>query len=200
MALRGGPESRDPSPGSSLGRAFSAGANVLNRAGSAGGSSVGINKSGRRPGPNDARAPQRPAGMPTPQMAPGQVPPARCVSMEQLQTLAVMRAIMHIHARTRLVMGCNQMNASAHQAASGLLLNKACARTARVVLISNATERSSMSGSSRVTLRPCLAPAAGAGSAVEGEVRGAALRRRGYPAAGHHRRHAVADHLRGRPP
>jgi len=73
VALRGGPESRDPSPASSLGRAFSAGANVLQRAGSASGSAVGINKSGRRPGPNDARAPQRPAGMPTPQMAPGQV-------------------------------------------------------------------------------------------------------------------------------
>ena len=73
VALRGGPESRDPSPATSLGRAFSAGANVLQRAGSASGSAVGINKSGRRPGPNDARAPQRPAGMPTPQMAPGQV-------------------------------------------------------------------------------------------------------------------------------
>ena len=81
MALRGGPESRDPSPATSLGRAFSAGANVLQRAGSASGSAVGINKSGRRPGPNDARGPQRPAGVPTPQMAPGQVC-ATCVVVD----------------------------------------------------------------------------------------------------------------------
>ena len=96
MALRGGPEPRDPSPGGSLGRAFSAGANVLQRAGSAtAGSGSGINKSGRRPGPNDARAPQRPAGVPTPQMAPGQV----CLSCLRFTTASPFAAYAELPLR-----------------------------------------------------------------------------------------------------
>ena len=70
VALRGAPDARDPSPSSNMARAFTAGG-VLSRANSAGGSVGGIQKSGRRPGP-DARQQQR-ASVPTPQMAPGQV-------------------------------------------------------------------------------------------------------------------------------
>ena len=68
VALRGGPETRDSSPASTLARAFSGGG-VLNRAGSGG----GIQKSGRRPGPDGRQQPR--ASVPTPQMAPGQVWP-----------------------------------------------------------------------------------------------------------------------------
>lgn len=69
VALRGGPETRDSSPASTLARAFSGGG-VLNRAGSGG----GIQKSGRRPGPDGRQQPR--ASVPTPQMAPGQPAPA----------------------------------------------------------------------------------------------------------------------------